>query len=821
MSKVVVAAAEMEGERRKMKAPKIMMNKKIHTAVLCAAAFLVSLFILIVLYAALGIYPFGDRSLMIWDMTLQYADFFSWLKRVFSGEADFFYSFSKSLGDGTIGLTSFYLMSPFNLLLFFFDDIQLFIVCITILKLSSASAAAAAFLNVRFPKLSFFWKLLLSCSYGFMTYNFLQASNIMWLDGVIMLPIILIGVYRLVIKKKAGTLFLATALAVLFNWYTAYMCCLFSFFYFCYETILAKRKWVKSFLTYCITMILAVGSTMVFFLPNILNLLGGKGAANPDDFKMRFRCGILDILWGLLPGHSATSGSGETLLLYCGLLTLLCVILYFVSRKIGKREKLLSAVFLIFFVFTAIFVPTENIWNGFRKVSSYYCRFSFGISLFLIYLAASYLKEREVSSFKKWVPAVCFLIGMLDLSYNGKVLTTRFSVNGASQYNEYAKEAMEQVEELKEYDSSTFYRVDQTKSRGTLEENYKGTYNEGMAYGYSPLASYSSTFNKNTVEFYSNCGYSECERLIMYHEPILLSDALLGIKYVFSTEAPEGFLETGLPEKNGKWVYENPYALSLGYGTERKIKNKIEAENSFEYQNKLVSRILGRNVQCFKKAEAEMRIEGDRIIWEVENPDCRNILYGYLTRRGANTVDIYINNEFRTHYSNWISYQTFQIGEGETSGRQTVEMRGDIQRTDGIEGIFYYLDLEVFEEAMEELKSQEMQVEEFRDGYVRGSYHAKEDGYLMLTVPYDEGWTITRNGREVTPGKAADTFLMLKVKQGENEIELRYQVSGMKEGAAVSAVSMVLFGFGSFFWHFSSHSAKMKEKSRKTGRNGR
>ena len=184
-------------------------------------------------------------------------------------------------------------------------------------------------------------------------------------------------------------------------------------------------------------------------------------------------------------------------------------------------------------------------------------------------------------------------------------------------------------------------------------------------------------------------------------------------------------------------------------------------------------------------------------------------------------MDIYINNEFRTHYSNWISYQTFQIGEGETSGRQTVEMRGDIQRTDGIEGIFYYLDLEVFEEAMEELKSQEMQVEEFRDGYVRGSYHAKEDGYLMLTVPYDEGWTITRNGREVTPGKAADTFLMIKVKQGENEIELRYQVPGMKEGAAVSAVSMILFGFGSFFWHFSSHSARMKEKSRKTGRNGR
>lgn len=67
-----------------------------------------------------GNYPFGNNNFALWDMDYQYLDFFQWLKRVVNGEANIAYSFGKSLGDNTIGLWSFYLSSPFNLLLFFF-----------------------------------------------------------------------------------------------------------------------------------------------------------------------------------------------------------------------------------------------------------------------------------------------------------------------------------------------------------------------------------------------------------------------------------------------------------------------------------------------------------------------------------------------------------------------------------------------------------------------------------------------------------------------------------------------------------------------------
>lgn len=107
------------------------------------------------------------------------------------------YSLSKSLGDNAIGLTAYYLSSPFNLLLYFTDNIPLFVSIATVLKLASASLTVSVFLSYRFCDMKYIWNLLLSVSYGLMGYNLCQASNIMWLDGVIWLPILMLSIWKL------------------------------------------------------------------------------------------------------------------------------------------------------------------------------------------------------------------------------------------------------------------------------------------------------------------------------------------------------------------------------------------------------------------------------------------------------------------------------------------------------------------------------------------------------------------------------------------------------------------------------------------------
>ena len=51
------------------------MKKNKQLTIALSAFALTSLILLIVFYVS-GVYPFGDRSLLKWDMELQYADFF-------------------------------------------------------------------------------------------------------------------------------------------------------------------------------------------------------------------------------------------------------------------------------------------------------------------------------------------------------------------------------------------------------------------------------------------------------------------------------------------------------------------------------------------------------------------------------------------------------------------------------------------------------------------------------------------------------------------------------------------------------------------------
>ena len=85
-------------------------------------------------------------------------------------------------------------------------------------------------------------------------------------------------------------------------------------------------------------------------------------------------------------------------------------------------------------------------------------------------------------------------------------------VNGyyvsATAYDRYATTQEQAVQDLHTLDDSLFYRTEQTSSWRTNADHFQGNFNEGLAYGYMPLSSYSSTYNSNIMAFYNKCGYS-------------------------------------------------------------------------------------------------------------------------------------------------------------------------------------------------------------------------------------------------------------------------------------------------------------------------
>ena len=81
-------------------------------------------------------------------------------------------------------------------------------------------------------------------------------------------------------------------------------------------------------------------------------------------------------------------------------------------------------------------------------------------------------------------------------------------------------------------------------------------------------------------------------------------------------------------------------------------------------------------------------------------------------------------------------------------------------------------------------------------------------GTLFLSIPYDEGWSITVDGEKKTAKKLFDAFMGIELSPGSHVIEMHYMPQGLKMGAAISLGSLAVLAaaFG------ISHARKQRER---------
>ena len=80
-------------------------------------SFILPVLVLLIIYLIWGQYPFGENTLLIWDMDEQYAPFFAHLHNILHGDSSALYTLSRALGGNMLSVAAYYLISPFNLVL--------------------------------------------------------------------------------------------------------------------------------------------------------------------------------------------------------------------------------------------------------------------------------------------------------------------------------------------------------------------------------------------------------------------------------------------------------------------------------------------------------------------------------------------------------------------------------------------------------------------------------------------------------------------------------------------------------------------------------
>ena len=826
-------------------------------AVLYSAVFMITAISMVILCYLKGVVPFGSKgSMAIMDAQIQYLDFFAYLKDVLNGTQKISYTFNRTLGGNNIAVLAYYLSSPFNLLAAFFrkDQLQAFFTVIVILKLSMASMTCSIFLRNRFKNLETAVVMILSLGYGMMQYNIAQASNIMWLDGVYMLPLILLGVHQLVNENKKALLMAAAGIALVFNWYSAAIDFLFSVIWFMYEVLLITpversniKKMVDHTVRYCIAMGTALMIGAFLFLPAALAMSDGKGKVEWIPILGIYGWGnIFSFIQRFELGSRSEYGSVS---LYCGSLAVIGCIAYMLCKKINRNKKILHSI-LIVFVLSLFYIPVF-VW-GFsllKVVGSYWYRYSYIGIITLIVVAAEFfsVKDQETNTralmwkatavavlvlffmeyvkpvgkpFNIYMTALAFIATMLftdilfwtkrvsikrimmflmavtvstELVYNAKLIMALDG--GVEHFVKYAEAEMKLIGQLQQQDDS-FYRINQTSTRDVDGNKLTANYNEGIAYNYKSISGYTSDPDRNQLLFMKQMGYAiGGDVMNVVNTSVLGADSILGVKYVLSSYDIPGLKKLeNMEPGNGKYVYENPYALPMAftYMESSEPLPDMSESNAFLYQNQVYSYLLGRAVEVNKEIACEPQPEANKVVYNIEHRN--DPLYGYFEMKDDKSGKIFSDDQFITSYNMWLAPNVFYIPQQPDAGACNVHIDGDkIENSVGV-AHFYYTDLETLAETAQEIQSRREDDLVIRDGSITGIVKNPQNmDHLYLSVSYDKGWSVKVNGKKIKPELVGDCMMSLPLEPGENTIELKYHVLGLKVGIGLSVVGAAVW----------------------------
>lgn len=371
--------------------------------------------------------------------------------------------------------------------------------------------------------------------------------------------------------------------------------------------------------------------------------------------------------------------------------------------------------------------------------------------------------------------------------------------------------------------------VDQSSYR--IEKNYtrmgRAALNEGMAVGYNELSSYSSAHDKNAIAFLNALGYSKVGNFwTRYAYPLLSSDSLLGVKYVLSTLPAEGF--TSLweePNKMGAILYENPYALSLGYlvSDDAIDLSFADIDNPFERQNAFFNSFVGYEINPYVVCESTLTHSDETTReYDVQLPVGT---YGYAYVVGAGEDRCYIIAEDGPAFVENIRFQDAIYGissianvDEPSAATHGTTLHVKLSATeDGVpvagatldkdaRCLFYALDKTRFEEAIDVLGANQAQIRTFEgnrievmldlDETVAGDLNVgatdniDEGKMLMISVPCANGWEVRVNGERTQPTPLAGGALTgVCVDYGLNYIEMTFTPPGLYAGCTISAIS--------------------------------
>ena len=785
-------------------------------------AFFVPVLVMICIFAQRGIFPFGERCFLRTDMYHQYAPFFSEFQHKLRTGGSLLYSWDVGMGVNFAALYAYYLASPLNWLILLCPKkfIIEFMTIMIVIKIGLSGLSFAWYLK-QHSKNCILGVGFFGIFYALSGYMAAYSWNIMWLDCILLFPLIVYGLERLVREQKGMLYCVTLGLSILSNYYISIMTCLFLVLYFIALLILEEpgpvRKYAESCVRFGIYSLLSGGLAAGVLLPEICALQ--STASGNFDFPKAWTSyfPIFDMIARHIGNVETEIGLDHWPNIYCGVAVFLFFLLYLACKKISVKEKAVYCGLLLLFFASFSMNVLNFIWHGFHYPNSLPCRQSFiyiFLMLFICFRAYAHLDETP----KKYVavafwgsicfvllaeklvtddafePVVWYVAVVLLLLYLGvfyfyqnkehfaftaallamalvsvealaNMAATSIPTTSRTDYVADNQDVAAVTEPLKK---TEFYRIDKTNAR---------TKNDGAWMHFPSVSLFSSVANAGVTDFFKQMGCEGSTNAYSIVGSTPLVDSLFSIKYALYEGKQDNPRLSLYAFSGDTYLYENPWTLPLGFilpdivetGWKRDLSSPADVQND-------LSDVLGVP-ECLIFTDGEE--QGNRFSFTAPED---GEYYISVANRQIDSVKLDVGGESR-------SIDTLKRGYLVETGyvkAGTLILLESNDSAGSMDASAYRFDEAGLRALYERLNQHPFELETLGEEAMKGTIDAGEGGTLFLTIPYDEGWTVTVDGKEAITRPVWKAFTGVELTAGTHTVELRYYPQGLHEGLLIS-----------------------------------
>ena len=816
--------------------------------------FICALSVIIILYVINEVAPFGKYSMLAVDFYHQYGPMMGEFFDRVNNSSNFIYSFNMGMGLPFFRNYFNYMSSFFNIILFLVKRENLLASYSVIIGLKAVVSAVAMniFLNYKFKKKSYIHSIM-AIIYAFNNYFTAYYWNIMWLDGLVLLPIVVMGIEKLIDDDKYCLYIFSLACMLFSNYFIGFMLCIFSVIYFLVYLFIIKDKLkIKVYLEKCLKFgvcsLLAGGLCAFALIPMFKSLSGISATSDVWPSSQYYSFTLIEFIYNHLSGVPTTVFKSDAINapnISSSIIVIPLFILFLLNKDIKLRVKIGYSLMLGIMILSFFWAPLDFIWHAFHVPNDLPYRYSF-IYPFIFLIISTY-SIHKIDKVKEYIVIIIFVLTLLfagsvyfvkdfnildtTIIFNFIIVILWFllyviykffnekskfipiigiltvcleaiiSINGCwnidqdlegfySDYNIIESD----LSYVKNNDDDLFYRIEKKDMK---------TFNDPSWYGYYGITAFSSMEYENLAVLEHSLGMPGNQiNSFSLGDNTPIYNIMFNLKYIVGDMSDNKNYDLYFTDAiNDNYVYRSKYYAGLMYKVNKDIVNwDFFSDNPFENQNNFIKKAYGINDILVKnKINNDSTVKFDN---EVVHKYKLSKKEGYIyLSNNINSIIIdkvlYIREGYSSNFNSSFDYnvsETFsenKIIHFTNCDTIYVSYNNEIESY----AYIYYLDNNKLEKINKLVSDNKVILTNFEENKINGTIFGNE-GTIYTSIPYDEGWNVYVDGVKTDTFLIGNSLLGFDINDGEHEITLVYKIPYFKTGMGISIGSLsIIIGY--------------------------